>query len=129
MTAIAGSLVELSIDGVPLSVAADSDAERDIGGVTNEDKPTGSGGVIRVQTRKPWIFGGINVVCDDAGQVQELLQSIADNGLDVPCRFQLASGIRYQGQGCISGDIKYSSQNGTCEIQLSGPGKLEQQPG
>jgi hypothetical protein len=127
MTAIAGSLVEFSIDNTPLSVAADSDGERDIGGKSNEDKPTGSGGVIRVQTRKPWMFGGVNVVCDDSGQVQEFLQGIADAGVDVPCRFQMASGVIYQGSGCITGDIKYSSQNGTCQIQLSGPGTLQQQ--
>jgi hypothetical protein len=124
MTAIAGSIAELSINGRIFSVAGDSDGERDLGGMTSEHQPNGDSSARLIQTRKVWMFGGINVSVDDDEGAQEETQNA---GVNVPIKVQMASGIRYQGQGCVTGDLKYSAQSGTCTVQLSGPGKLEQQ--
>jgi hypothetical protein len=128
MTAIAGSIAELSIDGRIFSVAGDSDGERDLGGMTSEHQPNGDRSARLLQTAKVWMFGGVNVSVDDDEGAQEYLQAVQDAGVNVPIKIQMASGIRYQGQGCVTGDLKYSSASGTCTVQLSGPGKLEQQP-
>lgn len=122
-----GSIESISINNRIFAVAADADAERDLGGFTIERMPNGNGSVRRKKVRKPWSLSGLTVSVDDNNQDQEFLQDLADSEEEVPITITYVSGITYGGTGGIEGDIKFTNQNTTAEISLAGGFKLEQQ--
>jgi hypothetical protein len=122
---VGGPIESVSIRGRLFAVAADADAERDLGGFTNEVSPNGDGTARLLKKRVPWKVGGLDLdVNDDRGD-QEFLQGIAD-GLDfVAISVTMANGNTYQGSGIVADDFTYSSEKSICGVTLSGPQKLE----
>lgn len=127
MSALGGSIEEVSIKGRGFAVAADADAARDVGGFTTEVASNGNGTARIIMTRKPWKVGGLSISIDDDRGDQEFLQDVIDAKAFVPMSVTLASGITYSGSGIIIGDLSSSSQSATCDVELSGAGKLEKQ--
>ncbi len=130
--AIGGSIKNISIKGRELAVAADADANRDLGGYTTEVMPNGDGTARKVMTAKPWRVDGLAVSCDDAKDDQKFLQDVADGkdaGADgfYDMTVTLVDGNTFQGRGTIEGDIKMSTKNVTTPITLAGPDKLTKQ--
>lgn len=125
--ATGGSIVRVSVDGTGYAVAADADANRDLGGWEVDKAPNGDSTARTLKTRKPWQIDGVSLVCDDAVGGQETLQDIADAGVDVPIVVELASGDVYSGDGLPCGEIKMSTANVTMPLTFKGPGKLRKQ--
>jgi len=127
MPAVGGSIQAVSLRGRLLPVAADADGTRDIGGFANEVQSNGDGSARIVKTRKPWIIGGLTLEVDDDRADQEFLQEIADSNDYVSITIELVSGTVYMGEGTITDNIEFSTQNSTAGVTLSGPRNLEQQ--
>jgi hypothetical protein len=127
MATVGGSIESVGIRGRTFAVAADADGSRDIGGFTNEVQPNGDGTARLVKTRKPWMIEGLTLAVNDDRGDQEFLQEIEDGNDFVAIDITFASGSTWQGSGIVTGDLKYSGQNGTAEVVLSGEGVLTQQ--
>ena len=116
----------MSVRGRRFTVAADSDASRDLGGEMVEAQSNGDGTVRYIGTRKPWKVGGLNLATDDGNADQEFLVGIS-LGNEVMCTFTYPDGTTYQGKGKPLGDIVYNNQSGTIPIEFGGGGGLSQQ--
>ena len=127
MPAIGGSIQAVSLRGRLFPVAADADANRNIGGFTVEVQANGDGSARKLLTRTPWSIGGLSLEIDDDRQDQEFLQEIAATKGWVSCTIELASGDVYMGQGTVSDTIEMSMANVTAPVTLTGPQKLEAQ--
>ena len=127
MTNVAGSIESVNIAGRLFAVAADSDANRSIGGFENEAQANGNGTARLVKTAVTWMIENLALSADDSTQDMEYLQDIKDSNDFVPMSFTFVSGIVYQGTGQIVGELKRSEQNGTVPTGFAGPGKLTQQ--
>lgn len=124
MSAIGGSIEEISIAGRIFAVASDADATKKLGGFENEVMANGNGTARITKTRVPWSVEGVTVEIDDQRGDQEFLQDIADGTTFVPVSLTLASGVTYSADGIVTADIGGSSNSATAGITLSGPGRL-----
>jgi hypothetical protein len=127
MAAIGGSIIAVSIRNRNFPVAADGDGSRKLGGYENEVQANGDGTARIVKMRVPWLFDGVQLEVDDTRGDQEFLQEVANGDEFVPVTITLASGITWQGDGTISGEVQFGTQNATATVSLSGPGDLTQQ--
>lgn len=122
-----GSIQQVSIRGRIFPVAADADANRDLGGFTNAIEANGDGSARIIKTRQPWNISGISLVCDDTNGDQEFLQEIADGFEFVDFTITLANGKVYQGVGMPTDKIEMSTHKVTVPLTFSGPKKMEPQ--
>lgn len=127
MAAVGGSLESLTIDGREFPVTADVEAQRKLGGWENEMLANGDGTARQKKTRVPWSLEGVVVEVDDSRGDHEFLQERADGFSLFPCALTYASGITYQGEGQIVGDLQASSQEASAAVSLMGSGKLTKQ--
>lgn len=125
--AIGGSIQSVTIDGREFPVAADSDANRKLGGYANEVEPNGNQTARIVKTAIAWSIDGIAVVIDDSNGDLEFLQALADSSRFAPITLTLANDETYQGVGQITGDLAASSKSTTASLNLQGEGKLTKQ--
>lgn len=124
---IAGSIESVSISGREFSVAADADTQRKLGGFENETRAMGDGTAILAKTRVPWSITGLTLGVDDLRGDHEFLQNLADSSEYFAVAVTYASGAVFQGTGQISGEFQYSNTNGTCQLDITGPGKMARQ--
>lgn len=129
MSAVGGSIESVSVDGRTFAVAADAEAQRGIGGFSNEIQMNGNGTARQVKTRMAWSVTGVTLSIDDARGDHEFLQNIADGSAFVPMSVTQANGEVYQGEGTLAGGemITFNTQNATAEVTMSGPGRLTRQ--
>lgn len=125
--ATGGSIESVSIGGRSFPVAADNDANRDLGGFTNEVMPNGDGTARTIKNRKPWMLDGLELVIDDLRDDQEYLQDVADLDGYETVAVTYASGAVYQGEGTVTGDLKFKNQSATAGVNLTGPQKMTRQ--
>ncbi len=128
MGATGGPLQEIAIRGRTFPVAADTEANRNLGGMSNEVSPNGDGrtGAV-IQEVMKWSVKSVNVRIDDDRGDQEFLQARADSAELVPIEVTFPRGVVYAGKGTIEGEIEFNSKQAVATITLAGPGKLEQQ--
>lgn len=127
MAAVGGPVESVEIAGRTFAVAADAEGSRKLGGFENEVPANGDGTARLVKSRVPWMLDGLQLSVDDANGDHEFLQAIADGNDFVAMVFTLASGVSYQGDGTITGEIQFNTQNSTAGVSLSGPGNLTPQ--
>lgn len=127
MAAVGGSLESITIGGREFPVAADVEAQRKLGGWENEMLANGNGTARQIKTRVSWSLEGIVVEVDDGRGDHEFLQDRADSFSLTAIALTYASGVVYQGEGQITGDMQASSQNASAAVSLMGSGKLTQQ--
>ena len=127
MSAVGGSIESVTLDGQTFAVAADSEAQRNLGGFGNEVQANGNGTVRLIKSRKPWSITGLSIEVDDVRGDDEDLQALQNRKTVFPIAIQFASGVIYQGVGQIVGDNQTSSQSATKSIDLMGPGELTPQ--
>jgi hypothetical protein len=127
MAAVAGSIEAVTLDGRNFAVAADADANRFMGGFTNEQEANGDGTARMVKTRKPWKISGVSLEVDDSNEDDTFLQDLMDRTANYPISITLASGKTYQGTGQITGDAETGLQSQTKPLDMSGPGRLTPQ--
>ena|SRR5688572_22966489 len=127
MSAVGGSIESVTIDGRRFPVAADADADRDIGGFTNEVSANGDGSARILKTRKPWKVSGLSVEIDENRADQDFLQEKADALEFYPITITLASGHTYAGEGIVSGDLTAKTMSATADVELSGRDRLARQ--
>lgn len=125
--AVGGSIESVTIDGRRFPVAADADANRDLGGYTNEVSPNGDGSARIIKTRKAWKVDGLTLEINSQRGDQEFLQEKADAKDFYPITMTHADGSVYAGSGIISGDLAASTMKATCPVTFSGHKKLEPQ--
>ena len=127
MAAVGGSIQQCTIDGRRFPVAADADADRDLGGFMNEVSPNGDGSARYLKTRKVWKVGGISLSIDENRGDQAFLQEKADALEPYVITITFVSGHTYGGVGMISGDLNVKSASATGVVEFSGEKSLEQQ--
>ena len=127
MAAVGGSIKSVSIKGRIFPVAADADANRDLGGMTNEVQPNGDGSARYIKTPKIWTITGLTIVVDHGRKDQEYIQEIADLSTPVDISMTHADDTTYSGVGLPTGDLTYSTKSATMQVGFSGQGKLKQQ--
>lgn len=124
MTAIGGSISEVSLEGRVFSVAADADTQRKLGGFENEIQMNGDGTSRTIKTRVGWMVSGLTLSIDDSRLDHEFLQELSDRNSDFAISVTYASGVIYSGKGQITGELQTGSQNQTGSLTLGGGGKL-----
>lgn len=122
-----GSVKEVHVAGRSFTVAADSDGNRDLGGMSVEMQMNGDLTARAIQTAKPWMMDGLALAINDSNGDQEFLQEKVDLAVEVPIAFLLAGNVIYSGTGLPTGDIKMSTQNITMPLSFSGGGVLRRQ--
>ena len=127
MTAIGGSIQDVSLEGREFAVAADADSNRKLGGYENELQMNGNGTARLIKTAIGWKVDGLTLEIDDARGDDEFLNDLKDRSGYFAVSVTYASGETYQGQGQIMGEVQTSSQSQTASVSLSGPGKLTKQ--
>lgn len=126
MAAIGGSIESIIIDGREFPVAADADVTLKLGGFENEVQPNGNGSDREIKKRVVGKVSGLVVEIDDARGDHEYLQERADSSGKHAIVLTKASGVVYQGDMKLTGELSASSMNATMGIELSG-GTLSQQ--
>lgn len=127
MTAVGGPVESVSIDGRYFTVAADADANRELGGFVNENQPNGDGTARLIKSRKPWLVDGLTLAVDDLLDDQEYLQDKADQLGYFPVNITFANGAVFGGTGQIVDELKFGNAGATVPVTLGGPQKLTQQ--
>jgi hypothetical protein len=122
-----GSIESCNIDGRRFSVAADADADRDLGGFSNEAQPNGDGTVRYVKTKKPWKVSGVTLSINNIRGDQEFLQQKANQLTPYPISFTFVDETTYAGVGMITGDFASKTMTGTAEAEFSGEHTLKAQ--
>lgn len=122
-----GSIESVTVDGRRFSVAADADADRDLGGFSNEAQPNGDGTVRYVKTAKPWKASGLTLSLRSERGDQEFLQQKADALEPYPITMTEVDGTTWAGVGMVTGDLAGKTMSGTADVELSGEGRLERQ--
>ena len=127
MGAIGGSIESVSIKGRLFAVTADANVDRKLGGFEGDVESNGNGSGRKIMIRVPWELPGLVLEIDDSLGDQEFLQDVSDMAGYVTCLITYVSGISYEGQGTITGELQGSSEKATGSITLKGPGKLSSQ--
>jgi len=127
MTAVAGSIADISLKGRYFAVAADAKVNRKIGGFENAVEANGDGSARLLKTRTPWMIEGVAVSIDDARGDHEFLQGLADLKDFFAIDITFASGATWQGKGQLTDDVQFDSSKATAELKLHGPGNQSQQ--
>lgn len=127
MPATGGSIESITLDGRNFAVAADSEAQRKLGGFENEVQANGDGTARLIKTRVPLSLDGLTLEIDDDRADQEFLQELTNRNDYFPIIISYASGNDYQGTAQIVGETQTSSQNATASVSLMGPGVLTKQ--
>lgn len=122
-----GSIQEITIRGRRFAVAADADSNRKLGGFEKELAANGDGSARPISTRVPWKLDGLMLDVDDDRGDHEFLQGVADSPQFDTVTITYVTGYTWQGSGTITGEINYSSKNGTCSVTLEGGGKVSKQ--
>lgn len=122
-----GSIYSVSIKNRSFTVAADADANRDLGGFTAEVQMNGDGTVRYVLTAKPWMVDGLTIEIEDDNDDQAFIQNIIDAGKAVPITMTDVFKNTYSGAGLVTGDLKKSTMSGLVPVTFSGGGKLDKQ--
>ena len=125
--AIGGSIESVALDGREFPVAADAAANRKLGGFENEFMANGDGSGRVTKTRVGWQLDGVTTELDDDRGDHEFVQELQDSKRFFPIVVTFASGAVYQGQGQITGETQFNSQNSTAELTLQGPGRMTPQ--
>ena len=124
MSAVGGSIIEVTLNGRLFAVSADAEANRKLGGFENEILANGDGTARLIKTRVPLNIDGLTLECDDSRGDHEYLQDLADGSSFFAGTISYASGKTYQGTMQISGELQASSQSTTATVNLSGSGRL-----
>ena len=119
MAAIGGSVESITIGGREFPVTADADIQRKIGGFESSVEANGNSTGRVIKTRVMGMLSGMVVEVDDSRGDHEFLQNVSDNGNGEPCAITLASGVVWQGQMTITGELQYSTQNTTASFDLT----------
>lgn len=127
MTAIAGSMESITIDGRSFAVTADADTARKLGGFENEMQSNGDGTARTVKTRVPWSLTGVVIEIDDTAGDHEFLQALQNSNRSAPITATYVSGVTYQGTGQIVGEVVFNNQSSTASLDLSGSGEMTPQ--
>src|SRR5689334_25418990 len=123
MPAVGGSILGCTLDGRYFPVAADADADRDIGGFANTVEPNGDGSARLVKKRKPWKVGGLTLEINEQRDDAKFLQDLADRKEFWPLTVDLASGDTYAGEGQITNDLASQTMSATADVEFSGDRK------
>lgn len=127
MPAVGGSIQSISIRGRLFAVASDADANKQLGGFTNEVGMNGNGTARKLMTRVPWSIDGLEIEVNAEQADAEFLQEVADLLDFVDITITYADGTTYEATGTVTDEIQSSSASATAAISLGGPGNLSQQ--
>lgn len=127
MSAVGGSIQEVTLRGRSFSVAADAEAQRKLGGWENEVQANGDGTARLIKTRVPLSIDGLTIETSDDRGDQEYLQDLSNGNDFFPIAITYASGATYQGSAQLVGETQTSSQSAMTAVSLMGPGILTKQ--
>ena len=127
MTAVGGSILDISIDGTLYPVSADSDSNTFLGGFTAEVVANGDGSARKILTRVPWSIDGLNVEIDHDRGDMETLQAVAAQPGFVDVTITFVDQTTWSGSGTVVDEQKFASQASTMPLSLMGPATVAQQ--
>lgn len=124
MSAVGGSIIEISLKGRKFSVDGEADVSLALKNFENEFKVNGNGTSRLLRKRVPHMLEGLTLSIDDNQGDLEYLSELNDKGDDLTdglfqVTVEMPSGQRYGGRGQIVGDIKFQSGDATAEINLN----------
>lgn len=119
-----GSIQEVTIKNRRFSVSADADSNRKLGGFESELRMNGDGTGQKKMTRVAFKIDGLQLDVLDIRGDHEFLQGIANSPELDPVTITYVSGATWQGTGTVTGEVQYSSQNGTASVTLEGSAEL-----
>ena len=124
---IGGPISEVSIDGRGYTVAADNDANRQLGGYVAEVKENGDGSARKTITPKRWEVSDIQIAIDDSTDDHEFINNNSGKKEWSKIDITLASGVVLNARGSVIGETPVGSQDTLASISLAGPGQLTKQ--
>ena len=124
---VGGSIESVTLAGRIFPVASDAESDRKLGGFENEFMSNGDGSGRIIKTRVGWTIGTVALEVNDDREDQEFLQDLIDSPDYFPVAITYVTGITYQGQGTITGELNTASKETKTEVTLQGPGKLSKQ--
>jgi len=127
MAAVGGSLLSVTIDGRNFAIPADAEANRGLGGFTNEVEANGDGTGRLIKTRVPGMIDGLTVQIDDTRGDHEFLQARANSNNFFPVALSYVSGVTWQGDFQITGDLMHASKATTASVNLNSTGEITRQ--
>lgn len=127
MTAVGGSIEEVSIAGRAFAVPADNEVQLAIGGFNNEVQNNGNGTGRLIKTRVPLKLEGLMVEIDHSNGDLIFLQERANSADFFVFSATLADGTVYQGLAQIVDEVQGSSQSATAAVSIQGPQTLTKQ--
>lgn len=127
MSAVGGSISEVSLAGQVFPVAADAESQRKLGGFENAVESNGNGSGRMIKTRVPFSITGLTLEIDDSRDDQKFLQDLSARTEFFPISVTYASGITFSGLGIVTGEVQVSSQSQTASVDLMGPDRLTKQ--
>jgi hypothetical protein len=120
MSAIGGSVAKVTLKGRMFAIAADADVTLKLGGFENEVQANGNGTVRGIKKRVPSMAESVTLSVDSDSDDLTFLQDLANLDALFPVEYVMANGSIYSGEQQITGELKYSSQNATATVTLSG---------
>ena len=127
MAVTGGSIQSVTVAGRIFSVASDVEATRKLGGWENEVMPNGDGSARNIKTRVSWSITGLTVECDDDRGDQEFLQELANSPDYFSFAVTFVTGVVYQGQAQLTGELTVQSKETKAEVSFMGPETLTKQ--
>lgn len=124
MSAVAGPLRRVSIDGRSFSPAGSEPPKRVLGGPQISEIEANTDNTVRVITEfVPAQYSDVVLTLDDSQQDLEFLKSVQERnalGEAVPCAFTEASNITYRGGYYIVGPVERDSGKATTTLTFKG---------
>ncbi len=124
---IGGSVESMEFSGRGFTVSADSDVKVKLGGFENESLANGDGTARQQKMRVLPSVKGASIGMDDARGDQEFLQELANGNGYFPFSITYTSGTTYQGSMQLEGEMEFSTQSTSMDVDLVGTGKLTKQ--
>jgi hypothetical protein len=127
MTAIAGPIQAVSIDGREFPATQAANGARHLGGYKAEQLPNGNFTARLQLTPGNWYLTGVEIEIDDDRDDQRFIQNVIDGATNVVLTATYTSGLTYQGTGMVTGDHDYANETGTATINFAGSGRFTKQ--
>ncbi len=116
-----GALESIVLDKTRFTCDAESEPEITLPGFTNEMKPNSDGTARVTKKRHSGKIEGLTLSIDvERGDV-EFLQELSDKLTLFPFSGTLTNGKVIDGEGQLTGDVKFNAGDGTAEITIEGP--------
>jgi len=120
MAQVGGSITEITLNGRPFSVDAESDIGKKLQKHENELKANGNGTTRLIKKNVPQMIDGVAIAIDNSLGDFEFLKGLNDAFVLFDITIAEPDGSFWAGQAQITGEFKTQSQEATTEVTFMG---------